>query len=210
MSYWLTTNTIEYDNKTFYQIARTNFNILGGIEYGGYVPNDRVLPHNEKSWIKENSIITEDCVCLGEIIIEENCIIINTIFCGKFRIGKNSNITNCEFYAKQNNLTIFEANSTIDNISLNTIGYYKNILFHDGLFQVERFNGVELILTDNYCRVNCKTLTYEEAWQYLTNSILWNDAKIKFYKDSSKVFNQETKNWFTKWCIQMLKRKGRL
>ena len=207
MKYILTNNSIQFEGHTLYQLQEIDYWGFKG-KYSGYVDNDYWISNpNIKLDIGKNAKIY-GIKCHGHIYAGENSIIANDILRGSLSFGKNTVIRNSNIATQLDKVAIFNNECKVIDKDILAIGVYYPHLFEDGQFIVKMYNGINLILTDHYCRVNCKLMTYEEAWKYLHNDDIWHQLALKAYKDSQMVFTPNSKQWLLQECAAQLERLG--
>lgn len=205
--YVLTNNKIEYDGHTLYQIKRANWSN----EYGGYIEDIGILSQDDDSWVEEGACVYGESLLQGKIIVKKGAVVKDSELYGNIEIEEDCTLINCNITPVfHDGRTTIKNNTIIQNKTMRTVGSYNNKLFNDGKFEVLSNNVIELILTDNYCRVNCQTFTYEIAWKIINN-----DNKLQLYVD--KFFNREpmlfSKNnlkWLKEMCAKELLRKYKI
>ena len=201
--FYLTNNKVEFEGRTFIQIKRKRPD--GEFELGGYVEEN--LPKiSGEVWICKGSYVFGDCELIGDIRISSNCVIRNSKLHNILFVGIGCNITNSNITGHSVQATIFDKQCVINDCTINTIGRYSPDFFCHGKFKIDTYNNVVLLMTDDYCRVNCLTMTYEMAWEYLNNEEKWNYMMTK-HQDFPQIFNKDTKKWLYYWCEKQLQRK---
>lgn len=205
MKYILTNTSIEFENHTLYQLQEIDMWGFKGKKVG-YIDNDQFLsmPKNKFN-IGTNAKIYNTQFC-GHIYIGNNSVISNSIIRGSISIGADCIIKDSILSTKIDKVAAFRNNTHINGQDILAIGIYTPKLFEDGQFITKMHNGIALILTDHYCRVNCKTMTYEEAWDYLCDDDKWQHLAITNYRDSQTVFLPSTKEWLREECYTQLQR----
>lgn len=201
----ITDNTIQYDGRTLYQVARFSL-VTYKEELGGYVESKYNLPTNEDSWIELGAKVYGTTKINGKIYIHKDVVIKDTQLSGNFIIDKNCTIINSDITAVVNHMHI-ENGSSIHNCSFRGCGVYESYLFNDGYFNYQFHNTIHLIMTKNYCKVGCLTMDYATAWKYLNDESEWNRLALEYYKDSRFIFTTTSKNWLREQCIKGLKNK---
>jgi hypothetical protein len=200
--WYLTDNKVEFEGHTFTQIKRKRDN--GSFELGGYIEE---LPKiRGEFWVGKNSYVFADCVIDGNIRIKENCIIKNSVLNNSFVIGNGCHIENTKINGHPSFATWIETGCNIINQQFDSVGKYDPFYFEDGKIKTDTYNNNILTMTDNYCRVNCLTMTYETAWEYLHNQEKWDYIKSK-HENTPQVYYSDTKKWLYYWCEKQLKRK---
>lgn len=200
--WYLTDNKVEFEGHTFVQVKRKRDD--GSFEFGGYIEE---LPKiRGEFWIGKNSYMFADCLIDGNVRIKENCIIKNSTLNNSFVIGNNCHINNTIINGHPKYVTWIEADCIIVNQRFESVGKYESFYFSDGQIETDTYNNNILTMTDNYCRVNCLTMTYEKAWQYLHDEEQWNYIMSK-HPDTPQVYYPDTKKWLYYWCEKQLKRK---
>ena len=201
--FYLTNNKVEFEGHTFIQIKREQSN--GEFELGGYV--EETLPKiRGEVWICKGSYVFGDCELDGKIRISPNCVIKNSKLYNILFVGADCQIINSNITGHAVHATVFDKNCIIEGQTIRTIGKYPPDFFCNGKFKMDTYNGVILLMTDNYCRVNCLTMTYEMAWEYLHNEEKWNYMMTK-HQDFPQIFHRDTKKWLYYWCEKQLQRK---
>lgn len=201
----ITSNTIIYDGKVLYQVARFN-TVTCKEELGGYVESKNNLPTDKDSWIYPGTKVYGRTKIIGKVYIHKDTIIKDTQLYGDFIIGKNCVINNSNITVIDKHIQI-EDKSTIDNLVFRGVGLYESYLFNDGYFNYQFKNTIHLIMTKHYCRVGCLTLDYNTAWNYLNDEVKWEELALQHYKDSRFVFTNKSKEWLREQCIIGLKNK---
>ena len=197
--FYLTNNKVEFEGHTFTQIKRKRDD--GSFELVEELPKIR-----GEFWVGKNSYVFRDCHIDGDIRIKENCIIRNSTLLNSFVIGANCYIENTTIKGSSQRVTWIEQGCKIINQNFCSIGKYESFYFEDGQIETDLYNNNILTMTNNYCRVNCLTMTYEKAWQYLHDEEQWNYIKSK-HPDTPQVYYSDTKKWLYYWCEKQLKKK---
>ena len=201
--WFLTNNKVEFEGRTFVQVKRELLN--GKIEFGGYV--EEKLPRIRGDfWIGKDSYLFGDCEINGGARIRKNCIIKNSKICNGVIVGDNCIIIDSTIEGFSNYSMALDKGCIINKQQFQSVGKLQSDFFKDGKIQMDTYNNNVLLMTDNYCRVNCLTMTYEIAWEYLHNEEKWNFIKSQ-HVDTPQVYYPDTKKWLYYWCEKQLKRK---
>lgn len=201
--FYLTNNEVEFEGHTFVQIKKKLS--TGMYKYGGYI--EKNLPKIRGDfWADQDSYIFGDCEINGKVRIHKNCIIKNSKLYNNMVIGDSCTITNSTIEGHHTYATSFEQGCIIDKQQFICVGKFPSYFFEDGKITMDTYNNNILLMTDNYCRVNCLIMTYEIAWSYLQDEIKWEFIKSK-HPDTPQVYYPDTKKWLYYWCEKQLKRK---
>ena len=202
----LTLNTIEYEDRKLYQVARLNMKTYKE-ELGGYVESRANLPTDmENSWIAPGAKVLGSTRLQGNITVGENTIIENSLLIGEFIIGSDVVISGSHIVARY--CILIGKNSKIECKHFSGRGRYRSELFNDGEFTWECKYDTDLLKTNNYCKINCVTLSYLKAWQIVSNDIKWQEAKEK-YNLTPQVFTEQARKWLREECLAQLN-KGKI
>lgn len=201
--WYLTNNKVEFEGRTFVQVKRELPN--GKFELGGYI--EEKLPRIRGDfWIGQGSYLFGDCEVEGKIRIHKNCVIKGSKLYNNMVIANNCVITNSIINGHVKYATWFEQGCVINKQNFKSVGKYPSYFFNDGEIETDCYNNNILLMTDNYCRVNCLIMTYEVAWEYLHNNEKWEFIKSQ-HPDVPQVYYPDTKKWLYYWCEKQLKRK---
>jgi len=196
--YFLTNNTIIFEGHILTQI-KEEWN--GQIVYGGYI--EKELVHNPNMWIDKNSYLINTQIH-GKVIIGKNTIIRNSVIIGNCHIKDNCQITNCIICAPPDKGNHFESGIILNNQNIEGIGEYSKLICNDGNFINDHYNDVYLNITEHYCRVNCMTLTHEQADKILHSDELWEEFRQRNL-DEPNIFTKDTKIWLQYWFDKIKK-----
>ena len=94
----LTLNTIEYEGRKLYQVARLNMKTYKE-ELGGYVESRANLPTDmENSWIAPGAKVLGSTRLCGRVVIRDNAIVENCLLSGIIVIGHGAVLDGCEIH----------------------------------------------------------------------------------------------------------------
>lgn len=161
--------------------------------------------------MEEGAYVYGESVLTGEVRIKKGTVVKDSAINGYFVVKENCRIVNSELSTASNKHMVFiQPKTNIVDKKLLMVGKYDNKLFTDGSFTVLHKNTIELVLTDNYCRVNCQTFTYEEAWKIINDEKRLQTFINKFYKENMRLFTTENIEWLRTVCaIQLSKKRHR-
>lgn len=200
----LTDNKIECDGCVLYQVARYN-TIKHAEELGGYIERNLFNKIDKSGWIGSGSKIYNCPNLQGKFIIHENVLVHNSILKGHIIIKNDVHILNSSITCTMNRM-IIENKAFIQDRHFAGNGLYTQELFNDGDFIYLHQEGVHVIRTDHYARVNCTCLTYEKAWKVLNSDALWQTMMTKYFKYTPEVFKNSTREWLKKQCWEGLQK----
>lgn len=201
--WYLTDNKVEFEGHEFVQIKKILSN--GKEKYGGYI--ETKLPHIRGNfWIDQNSYMFGDCVVDGKVHIHKNCIIKNSRLYNNIIIHDDCIIADSTIQGHLAHATLFEEKCIIEKQWFKSMGKFSSYFFEDGKITMDTYNDNILLMTKNYCKINCLTMTYETAWSYLQDSAKWEFIKSR-HPETPQVYYPDTKKWLYYWCEKQLKRK---
>ena len=206
----LTLNTIEYEGRKLYQVARLNMKTYKE-ELGGYVESRANLPTDmENSWIAPGAKVLGSTRLCGRVVIRDNAIVENCLLSGIIVIGHGAVLDGCEIHndGPANAALFIERGSVIKRRCFKGVGTYKKELFTQTGFKYQQKHGVDLITTDQMCKVGCLDLTYTDAWKFVNDDNKWQELKQK-YKDAPQTFTEQARKWLREECLAQLN-KGKI
>lgn len=195
----LTDTKIVYDECVLYQVARYNMQTHCE-ELGGYIEKQLFHQLDENSWIGLNSYVYKCPLLRGKIIIGKNVTVVDSILNGRFFIKDDVVISGSNIRTRYYNCVIGKCAQIYNKTFVGT-GTYEAKLFDDEYFHYQCYGTIDVVMTKRYCKVYCLTMTYEDAWMYLHNDLLWEQLRHK-YQDTTpfQLFSEETRCWMREQC----------
>lgn len=192
---------MQIDDRILHQIKK----VYGSnTTYGGFLDIDKVL--SPDVWIASGSYFYGS-IPHGKVIIDKDCELRNCRIEGNVWIKRGVKLTNCELFVPSPYYLTIDADAELSNQVIRGHGVLTKQFLSDGKIRCDDFNGTYLICTNNFAHVNCRTFTYEDAWEILHNEEIWNDIKNKTEEKEQHVFSPATKEWLLYWCEKQLWRK---